>query len=170
MGIGQGFLAVTPIQMARVVSAIANGGTLLTPRVVREVRDSEGHVVLGNEPRIEGSVGVSSENLAIVRDAMRQAVTWGTAKDGGTSVVSVAGKTGTAEFGQQAADGTYALSHAWYTGFAPYENPEIAVTIFLEQGVGATNAAPLASRIFLYYYSRQQQQVDAGSAPTGVTE
>ena len=168
MGIGQGYLAVTPIQMARVVAAVANGGTLLTPRVVREIRDSEGHVVLGNEPRIEGSVGVSAENLAIVREAMRQAVTWGTAKDGGASAVSVAGKTGTAEFGQQSADGTYANTHAWFSGFAPADNPQIAITVFLEQGVGATNAAPLASKIFQYYYSRQQQQVDAGASQTGL--
>jgi len=167
MGIGQGYLATTPIQMARVVAAVANGGTLLTPRVVREVRDSEGHVVVPNEPAIEGSVGVSAENLAIVRDAMRQAVTWGTAKDGGTAAVSVAGKTGTAEFGQRFADGTYE-THAWFSGFAPSDNPEIAITVFLERGVGATNAAPLGAKIFEYYYTRQQQQVAASQAQ-GVT-
>jgi cell division protein FtsI/penicillin-binding protein 2 len=112
---------------------------------------------------------VSAENLAIVREAMRQAVTWGTAKDGGASAVSVAGKTGTAEFGPQSADGTYANTHAWFSGFAPADNPQIAITVFLERGVGATNAAPLASKIFQYYYSRQQQQVDAnGAAPAGV--
>jgi penicillin-binding protein 2 len=167
--IGQGYLAVTPIQMARVVAAVANGGTLLTPHVVREVRDKDGRIVLPAEPRVEGSVGVSEQNLAIMRDAMRQAVTWGTAKDGGASIVSVAGKTGTAEFGQQFADGNY-LTHAWFSGFAPYENPEIAVTVFLEQGVGATNAAPLASRIFQYYFERKQQQAQTSPDPQqGVT-
>ncbi|HXK32506.1 MAG TPA: penicillin-binding protein 2 [Dehalococcoidia bacterium] len=169
MGIGQGFVATTPIQMARVVAAVANGGALLTPRVVREVRDAEGHIIVPNEPKIEGHVGVSAENLAIVREAMRQAVVWGTAKDGGTSVVQVAGKTGTAEFGQQSADGTYALTHAWYSGFAPANDPQIAVTVFLERGVGATNAGPLASRIFEYYFTRQQQRVDAAAgAPSGI--
>jgi penicillin-binding protein 2 len=162
MGIGQGFLATTPIQMARVVAAVANGGKLVTPRVVSEVRDSNGHVVLPNEAQIEGSVGVSPENLAIVREAMRQAVSWGTAKDGGTSVVSVAGKTGTAEFGQRFADGNYE-THAWFSGFAPSDDPQIAITVFLERGVGATNAAPLASKIFEYYFSRQQQRVEAGA-------
>jgi penicillin-binding protein 2 len=160
MGIGQGFLATTPIQMVRVVAAVANGGTLLTPRVVREVRDDEGHVIVPNEPTIEGNVGVSDENLAIMREAMRQAVVWGTAKDGGTSVVQVAGKTGTAEFGQRFADGNYE-THAWYSGFAPFDDPQIAVTVFLERGVGAINAGPLASQIFQYYFERQQQRVDA---------
>lgn len=172
--IGQGYLATTPIQMARVVAAVANGGTLLTPHVVREIRDKDGRVVLPAGPRIEGSVGVSPENLAIVRDAMRQAVTWGTAKDGGTAIVSVAGKTGTAEFGQRFADNTY-LTHAWFSGFAPYENPEIAVTVFLEQGVGATNAAPLASRIFNAYFEMKQQRAQQSASgaspavPQGVT-
>jgi penicillin-binding protein 2 len=168
MGIGQGFLAVTPIQMARVVAAVANGGMVLTPRVVREVRDAQGHVVLPNEARIEGSVGVSEANLAIMREAMRQAVTWGTAKEGGTPVVSVAGKTGTAEFGPTFADGSHE-THAWFSGFAPADEPQIAITVFLERGVGATHAAPVASKIFEYYFSRQQQRAEAGGAPSGVT-
>jgi penicillin-binding protein 2 len=169
MGIGQGYLATTPIQMARVVAAVANGGTLLTPRVVREVRDAEGRVVVANEPKVEGNVGVSPEHLATMREAMTQAVTWGTAKDGGIAGVQVAGKTGTAEFGQRFADGNYE-THAWFSGFAPASDPQIAVTVFLERGVGATNAAPLAARIFDYYFNRPQPERAAGEAPpTGVS-
>jgi penicillin-binding protein 2 len=165
MGIGQGFLAATPIQMVRVVAAVANGGKLLTPRVVREVRDAEGHVILANEPKIESQIPVSAENFAIIRDAMRQAVTWGTAKDGAVRGVSVAGKTGTAEFGQRFADGNYE-THAWFSGFAPAEAPEVAVTVFLERGVGAINAAPLASKILDYYFHRPLR-TGAEPAPIG---
>ena len=169
MGIGQGFLAVTPLQMARVVTAVANGGTLLTPRVVREVRDSQGHVIVPNEPQIEGSVGVSDTNLAIVREAMRQAVQWGSANPAQSSKISIAGKTGTAEFGQRFADGNYE-THGWFSGFAPADDPQIAITVFLERGVGATHAAPLASKILEYYLTRQQQRADgAYAAPSGVT-
>ncbi|MBI5288753.1 MAG: penicillin-binding protein 2 [Chloroflexi bacterium] len=169
MGIGQGFLAVTPLQMARVVTAVANGGTLLTPRVVREVRDSQGHVIVPNEPKIEGSVGISDTNLAIVREAMRQAVQWGSANPAQSSLISIAGKTGTAEFGQRFADGSYE-THGWFSGFAPADNPQIAITVFLERGVGATHAAPLASKILEYYLTRQQQRADGASAtPSGVT-
>lgn len=167
MGIGQGFVAATPIQMARVVAAVANGGTLLTPRIVREVRDSEGHVIIANEPKIEGTVGVSAENLAIVREAMRQAVTWGSANPAQSNIISIAGKTGTAEFGQRFADGNYE-THAWFSGFAPSDAPHVAVTVFLERGVGATNAAPLGARILEAYFQQQQRRVDAGQAPSGV--
>ncbi len=169
MGIGQGFLTATPLQMARVVAAVANGGTLVTPRVVREVRDASGRVVVPNDPRIEGSVGVSPENLEIVREAMRQAVSWGSAKPAQSSLISIGGKTGTAEFGPRFADGTYE-THGWFSGFTPADNPEVAITVFLERGVGATNAAPLASKILEYYYTRNNQQATGASGPpAGVT-
>jgi penicillin-binding protein 2 len=167
MSIGQGYLATTPIQMVRVTAAVANGGTLLRPRVVREVRDSEGHVIKPNEPDIESLIPISPENFAIVRDAMAQAVSWGTARNSAVRGVSVAGKTGTAEFGQRFADGSY-LTHAWYSGFAPAENPEIAVTVFLERGIGSENAAPLAAKIMDYYFNRPAPaRADAGGAPIG---
>jgi penicillin-binding protein 2 len=167
MSIGQGYLATTPIQMVRVVAAVANGGTLLRPRVVREVRDSDGHVIKPNEPDVERVIPISAENFAVVREAMVQAVTWGTAKNGAVRGVNVAGKTGTAEFGQRFADGNY-LTHAWYSGFAPAEAPQIAVTVFLERGVGSENAAPLGAKIMDYYFNRPvPQRADAGSAPIG---
>jgi cell division protein FtsI/penicillin-binding protein 2 len=165
MGIGQGFLAATPIQMVRATAAVANGGRVLHPRVVREVRDAQGHVIVPNEPLVESLVPVSAENLAIMREAMRQAVSWGTAKEGGIRGVEVAGKTGTAEFGQRFADGTYE-THAWYSGFAPAGSPEVAVTVFLERGVGALDAAPLASRILDYYFNRPLRTAGE-AAPTG---
>jgi penicillin-binding protein 2 len=165
MGIGQGFVAATPIQMVRVAAAVANGGKLLTPRVVREVRDAEGHVIVANEPKIESLIPVSAENFAIMRDAMTQAVTWGTASGGAVRGVQVAGKTGTAEFGPRFADGSYE-THAWYSGFAPAGNPEIAITVFLERGVGATHAAPVASKILDYYFHRPQR-AGAAAPPVG---
>ncbi len=166
MGIGQGYLAATPIQMVRVAAAVANGGKLLTPRVVREVRDADNHVIVPNAPLVETQIPISAENFAIMREAMSQAVSWGTAKDGAVPDVQVAGKTGTAEFGQRFADGNYE-THAWYSGFAPAGEPEVAITVFLERGVGAINAAPLASKILDYYFHRPQQQVAAaaGVAP-----
>jgi penicillin-binding protein 2 len=169
MGIGQGYLATTPIQMARVVTATANGGKLLVPRVVREVRDSQNHVIVPNEPIVERQIAVSPENFATVREAMRQAVTWGSAKNGAVAGLDVAGKTGTAEFGPRRADGSYE-THAWYTGFAPASNPEVSVTVFLERGIGANNAAPLAAKILQYYFNRPAPAGAGGeSATTGTT-
>ena len=168
MGIGQGFVAATPIQMVRITAAVANGGTLLTPRVVREVRDSSGHVIVPNTPKIESQIPVSAANYAIMRDAMAQAVAYGSANPAYQPDLKVAGKTGTAEFGTQHPDGSYD-THAWFSGFAPADNPQIAVTVFLYNGVGATNAAPLASRILDYYFHRPQQTAAGAATPVGTT-
>lgn len=152
-GIGQGYAAATPLQMALVTAALANGGDVLIPHVVKEIRNSDGQVVpaRGNVKR---NLNVDPRNLNIMREGMRQAVSDGTAKPAGTRSVAVAGKTGTAEFGERRPDGSY-LEHGWFTGFAPFNNAEIAVVVFLEQGNGAITAAPVASRIFDYYFTRK---------------
>lgn len=152
-GIGQGYLAVTPIQMARVTAAIANGGQVLRPHLLREVLDSEGRIIRRYDPVVDHVLPVDPANLAVVREAMRQAVVWGTAKTGAVANVAVAGKTGTAEFGERFADGSY-LTHGWYTGFAPYEAPEISIAVFLERGGGAVDAGPVAAKILDYYFNR----------------
>ncbi|HXF50585.1 MAG TPA: penicillin-binding protein 2, partial [Dehalococcoidia bacterium] len=152
-GIGQGYLAVTPIQMARVTAAIANGGQVLRPHLLREVVDAEGRVIRRYEPVVDHVLPVDPANLAVVREAMRQAVVWGTAKTGAVANVAVAGKTGTAEFGERYADGSY-LTHGWYTAFAPYDAPEISIAVFLERGGGAVDAGPVAAKILDYYFNR----------------
>jgi penicillin-binding protein 2 len=154
-GIGQGFLTLTPLQLVRATAAIANGGDLLVPRVVREIVDEQGNVLQRLEPEVERELSISQENLGIMREALRQAAVYGPANTGASSQVTIAAKTGTAEFGPQSADGTYAFSHAWYTGYAPYDNPEIAVVVFLEHGIGATHGGPVARQIFDYYFGRK---------------
>jgi penicillin-binding protein 2 len=168
MGIGQGYVAATPIQMVRVAAAVANGGTLLVPRVVREVRDSAGHVIVPDTPKIEAQIPVSAANYAIMRDAMAQAVAYGSAHPAYEPDLTVAGKTGTAEFGPRHPDGTYD-THAWFSGFAPADNPQIAVTVFLFNGVGATNAAPLGAQILDYYLHRPHGADVSAPASVGTT-
>jgi penicillin-binding protein 2 len=153
-GIGQGYLTVTPMQLIRVTAAIANGGQLLTPHVAKEVVDDQGNVLRRIEPESR-KIRVSAGNLEIMREAMRQAVVYGPAQTGASSQVSIGAKTGTAEFGAQV-NGRYALSHGWYTGFAPYDDPQIAIVVFLEKGVGATHGGPVAKQIFDYYFARQR--------------
>jgi penicillin-binding protein 2 len=154
-GIGQGYLTLTPLQLVRVTAAIANGGNLLVPHVVREVVDENGKVLQQIETKVAHKLSISDGNLAIMREAMRQAAIYGPARTGASSQVTIAAKTGTAEFGPQLADGRYAQSHAWYVGYAPYDDPEIAVVVFLEQGIGATHGGPVAKQIFDYYFGRQ---------------
>jgi penicillin-binding protein 2 len=154
MGIGQGYVAVTPLQMSLVTAAIANGGDVLVPRVVKDVVDTKGNVVVPFQRTVREHLPVDPSNLSVFREGMRQAVSWGTAKNASVSGVQVAGKTGTAEFGEPLADGSHE-THAWFSGFAPFQDPQVAVVVFLDKGNGAIDAAPTAARILDYYFHRQ---------------
>jgi penicillin-binding protein 2 len=153
--IGQGYVATTPLQMLLVTATVANGGNVMVPRVVREIIDAEGREVKSFEPTVARNIGISDDNLAIMREGMRQAVSasYGTATSAAIDGVSVAGKTGTAEFGPDLGGGHYD-SHGWFAGFAPADDPQIAVVVFLQKGNGAKDAAPVAGRILDYYFNR----------------
>jgi len=154
-GIGQGYVAATPIQMLRQVASIGNGGRLVTPHVVKEYRDSRGKVLQEVTEPPPASVPVDGGNLQIMRDAMRQSVTSGVARNAAVAGVQVAGKTGTAEFGPDLGNGKHA-THGWFVGFAPYDDPQIAVVVFVQHGSGGNDASPAAAKIFDYYFSRPQ--------------
>jgi penicillin-binding protein 2 len=154
MGIGQGYVAATPIQMLLVTAAVANGGDVLVPHVVHEIRDASGRVIVPPWRSVRNNLNVDPRNIGIMREAMRQSVDTGAATTAKARSVQVAGKTGTAEFGERRPDGSY-LEHGWFTGFGPYNDPEIAVVVFLEQGGGALTAAPVAGKIFDYYFQRK---------------
>jgi len=151
--IGQGFVLVTPLQLLNATVAVANGGTLYRPQLVRQILDVDGNVVQGFVPEIMRQVPVSANNLAIVREGMRAAVTRGTAHRINLAEVAVAGKTGTAEYeGPRDAEGNLP-THAWFTAFAPYEEPEIALLVFVSGGhEGAKVAVPIAAQVLRFYY------------------
>jgi penicillin-binding protein 2 len=160
-GIGQGYVAATPLQVLSAISAVANGGELLTPRVVREFEDNHGRVLETTDRILRNTVPVTPENLGTLRAAMRQSVTAGVAKKASVAGVEVAGKTGTAEFGPRLPNGKYA-THGWFVGFAPYNDPQIAVVVFVQRGSGGDDASPAAAKILDYYFNgpRLAQQVD----------
>ncbi len=139
MGIGQGSLLVTPMQMAMVAAAIANGGWAVEPRVVRALRAPGGAV---NEAPHSTPVRAISPGVAhIVREAMIRAVESGTGAQAKAPGVLVAGKTGTAE-------NPHGRPHAWFIGFAPARSPRIAFAIVVENGGGGgAQAAPIARAI-----------------------
>jgi len=122
--------------------------------VVKDVVDTQGKVVVPFQRTVRRRLPVDPSYLSVFREAMRQAVSWGTAKDASVAGLQVAGKTGTAEFGEPMAGNKYE-THAWFNGFAPAQDPQIAVAVFLEKGNGARNAAPTAARILDYYFHRQ---------------
>jgi penicillin-binding protein 2 len=160
-GIGQGYVAATPLQVLSAISAVANGGELLAPRVVKEFEDNHGNVLQNTERLVRNTVPVSAENLGTLRAAMRQSVTAGVAKKAAVTGVEVAGKTGTAEFGPRLSNSKYA-THGWFVGFAPYNDPQIAIVVFVQRGSGGDDASPAAAKILDYYFNapRLAQQVD----------
>lgn len=170
MSIGQGFVLATPLQVVNSTAAIANGGTLYRPQLVREIIDSEGKVIQAFAPDVIRQIPISEENLDIVRQGMRAVVAGAGATAWNLDVpgVAVAGKTGTAEFfidrnknGIPDRDSEGNLpTHAWFTAFAPYENPEIALVVFLfGGGEGSAAAVPVAGDILNYYFGRDQGEL-----------
>ena len=139
-GIGQGFVVATPLQMLMAVAAIANGGDLLQPHVVRQVLDRDGNVVETARPVIRRHVGIDPENLALVRQGMARAVLAGTGGNAYFPEMQIAGKTGTAEFGEEPTFRDLFPTHGWFIGFAPYDDPQVAVVVFHQLGAGFLTA------------------------------
>ncbi len=149
VSIGQGDLLVTPLQMLRATAAIANGGKLLKPQMVKKIVDSTGVVVKEFGPSIERQNFVASDIIETVQRGMRLTVTDGSARNLADLPVSVAGKTGTAQFFANQ------KTHAWFEAYAPYENPEVAIVVLVEGGGGGHEmAAPIAREILNYYFTR----------------
>src|ERR1700687_855343 len=152
-GIGQSYLLTTPLNQAVYVAALANGGQTMRPTLIHEVRDSSDHVVQSMHPEVTGSVPASAANLMAVREGMRQEINppynmnyWfraaGVPADGG-------GKTGTAQWGGSGLD---LPTHAWFVFFAPYAQPEVAMSVFVERGeLSEVQAAPIAVSLMRFY-------------------
>lgn len=142
LSIGQGDLLVTPLQVAAYTAALANGGTYRAPHVVKgaEVPEKD----LGEDVR---------DDVEVVRQGMRDTVTLGSGRGLSALPVPIAGKTGTAQWHSEKE------THAWFTSFAPYEEPEIVVTVLLEQGgEGSAVAVPVARDIYTWWWRERSQR------------
>lgn len=142
---GQGKTQITPLHASMVLSAIANKGVLMKNYVVDHLESDNGKVVRQTTPTEYGSL-MTEEEAAVLTDFMKEVVKSGTATSLSSLSYSVAGKTGSAEY--DASNN----SHAWFMGFAPADNPKIAVTVIVEGvGTGSEYAVPIAKRIFQAY-------------------
>ena len=167
IAIGQGEIDVTPLQMACVVSAIANGGTVMAPRLVKSIRAPGRDGVTGTAvyefpARELNRLTVPPQKLELVRQGMRGVVqdSDGTGKKAGIPGVEVAGKTGTAQVMDTHAN---IIGHrAWFVSFAPYQNPQYALAIMLEDGdSGGQTAAPLAGKIYAHLFGVTEKKAAA---------
>lgn len=146
LAIGQGTTAMTPMHLNMITCAIANRGNLMKPYLIQQVKCDDGRVIKTASPAVYRKL-MSEKEAQILTGMMEAVVTEGTGNRlKGLSYTS-AGKTGSAEFN------TASDSHAWFTGFAPAEDPEICVTIIVENaGSGGSFAVPIAKRIFDAYF------------------
>ncbi len=149
LSIGQGTTAMTPMHLNMITCAIANKGTLMKPYLIQQVKSEDGKIIKTAVPESYRRL-MTQEQAQILTDMMKEVVDSGTAsKLKGLSYTS-AGKTGSAEFN------TASDSHAWFTGFAPADDPEICVTIIVENaGSGGSFAVPIAKRIFDAYFGAE---------------
>ena len=145
LGIGQGEVSVTPLQLAQYVSLIANNGKTKTPHVVKGYIDGETENYIPLDYK-EINTGVSQNALDIVKEGMFLVVNGhGTATHIRLPDVEICGKTGTAQ-------NPHGKDHAWFVAFAPYENPKIAIAVLVENaGFGSTYAAPIAQKVIQAY-------------------
>lgn len=155
--IGQGFHSFTPIQMVDYIAAIANEGYWMKPHIIKSIVKANDEVVVEKEPEKGGELKVSKETFKIIKKGMK-----GVTSQGGTAYsvfrdfpISVAGKTGTAQWNLSKDP------HGWFVSFAPYEDPEIAVVVFIEQaGSGGTTGGPVAKAIFESYFGLDEIEAE----------
>ncbi len=150
LSIGQGHLSVTPLQVANSLSVIANGGKLFNPYIVKEIIDDEGKALSVREPEVIREGFLSSENLRVAKEGMGLATRIGTSASLQALPVSSGAKTGTAQTSKPG------INHSWVTVFAPYDDPEILVTVIIEDVKGVTPVAThLARDILLEYFKTE---------------
>lgn len=164
VSIGQGHLLGTPLQMLMGTSVIANGGKLFQPRLIKDLVDDQGKVVMRFEPKLirdmtqepdDDSKWLRPEHLKVVHEGMKRTVTEGTGMGKITVAnIEVAAKSGTAEFGEvDPSTGRYLSGHAWFSAYAPAQDPEICVVALVVGGYeGSTYAGPIVNDILKAYF------------------
>lgn len=162
VSIGQGQVTVTPISLAVYTATLANGGTRVTPHLVKAIDDGQGLKPVPPPPP-QSKVDVSMEKLQAIRDGMWLVVNGGsgTARRAAIPGKDVSGKTGTAQVISLQARATARTTrnlrdHGWFTFFATRDNPEIAGVVFLEHGIHSANAASVAKHILTTYYAKKE--------------
>lgn len=151
MGIGQGFVLTTPLQVAQYTAAVANGGVAYKPHVVKAFENPDNpQEVRPVTPEQAINLKVDKGVIQTVQEGMRQAVATGTARELATVPVEICGKTGSAEFANET------NSHAWFTAYAPCDDPQIVLTVMIEGGgEGSDVAVPAAKTILSQFFKVQ---------------
>jgi peptidoglycan glycosyltransferase len=142
-GIGQSSILASPMEMALVASTVANNGVMMSPMIVNQILTYEGEKIRSIEPKVAATV-TTPQIAGILKDYMKDVVSKGTGKNAAVAGINVAGKTGTADHDSNG----NSEPHSWFIGFAPYEDPQIAFAVIVEDGgTGGSVAAKIASGV-----------------------
>ena len=164
MSIGQGQLLVTPLQIARMMAAVANGGILWKPRLVQRVEQADGSVAYSASAKMTDRVELSPVVCAFLRHALASVVKDGTGALARVPGVDIAGKTGTAQTIAKS-DASKGQDHAWFASFAPADDPQYVVVVLVERGgKGGQVAAPIARQIYEAIFLQKVAQVTFGES------
>jgi len=159
VSIGQGAVEASPLQMTMVTATIANGGISYAPRLIarvvdqqgQDVKDEDGKLVAPPEPKVRADLrqaGIKPDQIEAVREGMKRVVATGTGKKAQIKGITVAGKTGTAQFWRESDGKRIKDNHTWFICFAPYDEPRFAITVFVQGAKsGGGVSAPIAQRI-----------------------
>lgn len=163
VSIGQGYIETTPLEVAQYTAVLANGGKLYRPHLVKDIVDVEGNVVKSFEPELISEIKVNPAYIKAVKNGLEAVVNepGGTGRRAALPDITVAGKTGTSQvvslkrFQSHEKVPYKDRDHAWFSGYAPAENPEVVVAVLLEHsGGGGANAAPVARQILAAYFDK----------------
>ena len=161
--IGQGALTATPLQVARALASVINGGRMLKSTIVKRASDERGNILREAQPELMWDLGLPAEHLAIVREGLIRVINdrSGTAHDIAMDSIVIGGKTGTAEAAESRPGMPPELltwlkeDHAWFAAYAPADEPQVVVVVFVEHGgSGSKIAAPIAQRIIKSWMRR----------------
>jgi penicillin-binding protein 2 len=165
MSIGQGYVESSPLQVQNMTMTIANMGKVLRPRVVRQIMDSDGNVISTASPDVLRTLDVDQRHIQTTIEGMELGFSGQLLRDYRIPGLRIAGKTGTAEYGQVASDGALP-THGWFTGFAPVDDPKVVVTVFVERGSSSRDAAPIATRILRHIFGFPDVPPKPPASPT----
>jgi len=186
VAIGQGYNLATPLQMAVLTAAVANGGTRYRPIFLKEIRSADNVLLQASDPEPLGNLPISARTLALIKEGLYRVVNGsrGTARASKIDGIEMCGKTGTAQVvGRKTNDTRQEEStperfkaHAWFVAYAPAQSAEIAVAVLLEHGEHGSSAAPIAAELISLYLGQRQaeqrlvaDQVDERGASIGAT-
>lgn len=169
VAIGQGYNLVTPLQMANLASAVANGGKRFKPLIIKKVATPEGALIQQSEPELIGRLPLSPKTLSAVRQGLWKVVNGsrGTARSVRVKGLDISGKTGTVQLFSRKSDEVekeedieaHLKSHAWFVAFAPGDHPQVAMSVIVEHGEhGSSGAAPIAREMIKTYFENQMPE------------